>query len=113
MDLRQNVDGAADIKPIALWYKSQVLEFAKSLGIPTICGRPPRGHLFPCHKRRMNFIFAPLLQNVMFASMVSTTIFRAGASRHLWFNSRTDRIVYAISVERRAHEYRHQPPLLV
>ena len=52
-------DGAADIKPIAHLYKTQVYQLAKYLGVPTeICSRPPTTDTYSLPQSQDEFYFS-------------------------------------------------------
>lgn len=52
-------DGAADFKPIAHLYKSQVYDLARHLGVPAeICGRTPTTDTFSLAQTQEEFYFA-------------------------------------------------------
>jgi len=52
-------DGAADFKPIAHLYKTQVYALARHLGLPPeICGRPPTTDTFSLAQTQEEFYFA-------------------------------------------------------
>jgi NAD+ synthase len=58
-------DGAADLKPIAHLYKSQVYELAAYLGIPDeIQRRPPTTDTYPLEQTQEEFYFSLPLTNV-------------------------------------------------
>jgi NAD+ synthase len=55
----KNGDGAADFKPIAHLYKSQVYRLAEYLGVPAeICRRPPTTDTYPLQQSQEEFYFA-------------------------------------------------------
>lgn len=55
----QNADGAADIKPIAHLYKSQVYQLAAHLGVPAeILSRPPTTDTYSLPQTQEEFYFA-------------------------------------------------------
>lgn len=55
----KNGDGAADVKPIAHLYKSQVYQLARHLGIPEeICGRPPTTDTWSIPQTQEEFYFS-------------------------------------------------------
>src|SRR5207248_1262443 len=52
-------DGAADVKPIAHLYKTQVYALAKELGVPAeICARPPTTDTYSLEQSQEEFYFA-------------------------------------------------------
>src|SRR5713226_1673591 len=55
----KNGDGAADLKPIAHLYKSQVYQIAEWFGIPEeIQNRPPTTDTYPLHQSQEEFYFS-------------------------------------------------------
>jgi NAD+ synthase len=55
----KNGDGAADLKPIAHLYKSQVYQLAEALGVPEeIRSRPPTTDTYPLAQSQEEFYFA-------------------------------------------------------
>ena len=55
----KNGDGAADVKPIAHLYKTQVYRMAAALGVPAeICARPPTTDTFSLEQGQDEFYFA-------------------------------------------------------
>ena len=55
----KNGDGAADFKPIAHLYKSQVYQLAEALGVPAeICARPPTTDTWSMAQTQEEFYFA-------------------------------------------------------
>jgi NAD+ synthase len=52
-------DGAADVKPIAHLYKTQVYAMAEHLGVPeSICSRPPTTDTYPLAQGQDEFYFS-------------------------------------------------------
>lgn len=55
----KNGDGAADVKPIAHLYKSQVYALAAHLGVPAeVCGRPPTTDTYSLEQTQEEFYFS-------------------------------------------------------
>ncbi|MEQ8297845.1 MAG: NAD(+) synthase [Nitratireductor sp.] len=55
----KNGDGAADVKPIAHLYKSQVYRLAEHLGVPPeVCSRPPTTDTYSMAQTQEEFYFA-------------------------------------------------------
>jgi NAD+ synthase len=55
----KNGDGAADVKPIAHLYKSQVYQLAEHLGVPPeVCSRPPTTDTYSMAQTQEEFYFA-------------------------------------------------------
>ena len=112
----KNGDGAADIKPIAHLYKSQVYQLAEQLGVPDeIRLRPPTTDTWSLAQTQDEFYFSlPYermdlclygLNNGIPAAIVGRA---AGLSAE-----QVERVWRDIESKRRATRYLHEPPLLV
>lgn len=112
----KNGDGAADVKPIAHLYKSQVYQLAAHLGVPAeICARPPTTDTFSLAQTQEEFYFAlPYdrmdlclfgLNNGLAAAEVAAA---AGLTE-----DQVHRVWRDIAAKRKATKYLHLPPLLV
>jgi NAD+ synthase len=112
----KNGDGAADIKPIAHLYKTQVYALAAYLGLPEeIRSRPPTTDTWSLAQSQEEFYFAvpyPVmdvclygLENGFAAIDVAE---RAGLSV-----PQVERVWSDIKAKRAATRYLHEPPLLV
>ena len=112
----KNGDGAADIKPLAHLYKTQVYQLAAHLGLPEeIRVRPPTTDTWSLAQSQEEFYFSvpyPVmdlclygLENNIAAEEVAA---RAGLTieqvEHVWRD---------IKAKRAATRYLHEPPLLV
>jgi NAD+ synthase len=112
----KNGDGAADVKPIAHLYKTQVYALAEALGIPAeIRARPPTTDTWSLAQSQEEFYFAVpyatmdlCLHGLENAADAATIAAEAGLSveavRSVWRD---------IEAKRRAARYLHAPPLLV
>lgn len=112
----KNGDGAADFKPIAHLYKSQVYQLADALGIPEeIRKRPPTTDTWSLAQTQDEFYFAlpyremdlclfGLNNNIPADAVASAAGLSAEHVKLVW----TD-----IERKRRASNYLHQPPLLL
>jgi NAD+ synthase len=112
----KNGDGAADFKPIAHLYKSQVYQLAAHLGVPEeICRRPPTTDTWSLAQTQEEFYFAlpyremdlclyGLDHAIPAAAMASATGLTAAQVASVWDD---------IERKRRATRYLHEPPLLV
>jgi NAD+ synthase len=109
-------DGAADVKPIAHLYKTQVYALAAHLGVPEeIRRRPPTTDTFPMPQTQEEFYFSLPYDRMdlclyahnhgVAASDVASAV---GLSRE-----QVERIFKDIEQKRRATRYLHAPPLLV
>ena len=112
----KNGDGAADFKPIAHLYKTQVYDMAAALGIPAeIRSRPPTTDTFSLAQSQEEFYFSlPYdkmdlclygLNNSIAAVEVATA---AGLT-----SEQVERVWADIAAKRKATRYLHEPPLLV
>lgn len=112
----KNGDGAADVKPIAHLYKSQVYQLAAHLGVPAeICARPPTTDTFSLAQTQEEFYFAlPYdrmdlclyeLNNGLPAAEVAAA---AGLTE-----DQVARVWRDIAAKRKATKYLHLSPLLV
>jgi NAD+ synthase len=112
----KNGDGAADFKPIAHLYKSQVYQLAAHLGVPAeICRRPPTTDTWSLAQTQEEFYFsapwqvmdlcllglnsqAPVEEVAMAAGMTVDQV------QHVWKD---------IEAKRRTTRYLHEAPMLV
>lgn len=112
----KNGDGAADIKPIAHLYKTQVYQLAEALNIPEeIRQRPPTTDTYSLPQSQEEFFFVlpyPLLDLCLYglnhgvaAEQVATTI---GLT-----TEQVARVYRDLEGKRRATFYHHAPPLLI
>ena len=111
----KNGDGAADLKPIAHLYKTQVYQLAAYLGIPEeIQNRPPTTDTYPLDQSQEEFYF-PLPYDLMDLCLyaknhdiqpedVAPVV---GLSSH-----QVARVYHIIDATRSATRYLHHPPLL-
>jgi NAD+ synthase len=112
----KNGDGAADIKPIAHLYKTQVYALAEHLGLPEeIRSRPPTTDTWSLAQSQEEFYFSvpyPVMDLCLYglkngcpaeevAEHAGLTLAQVG---EIWRN---------IKAKRAATRYLHQPPLLV
>ncbi|WP_411035895.1 NAD(+) synthase [Shinella sp. BYT-45] len=112
----KNGDGAADIKPIAHLYKSQVYQLAAHLGVPAeILSRPPTTDTYSLPQTQEEFYFAlPYdkmdiclygLENALSAQAVAEA---AGLA------AKDVELVWAdIAAKRKVARYLHCPPLVM
>ena len=109
-------DGAADVKPIAHLYKTQVYQLAGHLGIPDeICSRPPTTDTYPLAQSQEEFFFTLPYDKMDWclygynhgvppADVAPLTELTESQVRHVY-----DEIV----ARRKATHYLHLPPLTV
>ena len=109
-------DGAADFKPIAHLYKSQVYALAEHLGIPEeIRRRPPTTDTFSMPQTQEEFFFAvpyDQLDLCLFAYNHHVPSDQVAAALGL-SAGQVERVYRDIEAKRRTTRYLHQEPLLV
>jgi len=112
----KNGDGAADFKPIAHLYKTQVYRLADWFGVPKeICLRPPTTDTYSMAQTQEEFFFAIALEKFdlcLFAFNhhvpAKTTAATVGLSK-----DQVEQIYKHIVSRRRATRYQHEPPMLI
>lgn len=108
-------DGAADFKPIAHLYKTQVYELAGYLGVPEeIRGRSPTTDTFSMAQSQDEFYFALPYQEMdlcLWAYNHGTSPEEVGVVLGLTAEQ-VERVYRDIEAKRRAGRYLHQAPLL-
>lgn len=112
----KNGDGAADFKPIAHLYKSQVFELAEYLGVPEeIRHRPPTTDTYPLEQSQEEFYFTlPLERMDLCLYGKNNGIPPADIAAALDMDVEpVERIYRAIESKRRVAHYLHSAPLLV
>jgi NAD+ synthase len=109
-------DGAADLKPIAHLYKSQVYDLARHLGLPDeILRRPPTTDTYSLEQSQEEFYFAiPLAQMdlCLFARDHEMPADELAAALD-WPVARASRMYAQIDARRRSACYLHMAPLVV
>ena len=112
----KNGDGAADIKPIAHLYKTQVYALARHLGLPEeICSAAPTTDTYSLLQGQDEFYFALPYQQMDLALWAFNHSCPAGdLAEKLGLTEDEARFVYAdIQAKRRATHYLHARPLLI
>lgn len=112
----KNGDGAADVKPIAHLYKTQVYDLAAALGIPDeICRRPPTTDTFSLPQTQDEFYFSlPYDKMDICLYGLNHNMPAAEIGNLIGLTAEQTELVYRdIRSKRRATEYLHFPPLLV
>ena len=112
----KNGDGAADIKPIAHLYKSQVYQLAEYLGVPEeIRRRKPTTDTYSLPQTQEEFFFSvPLatLDLCLYALNQGVGVREAAAATGLT-EEHVERVYRDIQGKRQSGRYQHEPPLLV
>ena len=109
-------DGAADFKPIAHLYKTQVYALAAHLGVPEeIRSRPPTTDTFSLAQTQEEFYFAlpyPQMDLCLWAADHGTPAEEVAEALALT-PQQVERVFRDIEAKRRVSRYLHQAPLLV
>jgi NAD+ synthase len=109
-------DGAADIKPIAHLYKTQVYQMAHFLGLPPdICARPPTTDTYSMPQDQEEFYFS-VPYHVLDLCLYSKNngVSAEDVAQVLSLETQqVERIYGDIDAKRQATRYQHMPPLLV
>ncbi len=109
-------DGAADIKPIAHLYKTQVYQMARFLQLPEgICQRPPTTDTYSLPQSQEEFYFS-LPYNQMDLVLYGKSHGRAAAEvgRAIGLKAeQVERVYRDIEAKRRVASYLHAPPVLL
>jgi NAD+ synthase len=112
----KNGDGAADLKPIAHLYKSQVYQLAEHLGVPeAIRLRPPTTDTWPLAQTQDEFYFSlPYDRMDLCLYGLDHGIPAAAVGRACGLTAdQVERVWRDIAAKRKATRYLHEPPLLV
>jgi NAD+ synthase len=108
-------DGAADVKPIAHLYKTQVYQLAAALGIPEeIRRRPPTTDTFSLPQTQEEFYFAlPYDRMDLCLYALNHGIPAAQVAPRVELSAeQVERVFKDIEAKRRATKYLHTPPVL-
>jgi len=108
-------DGAADVKPIAHLYKTQVYQLAAHLGIPEeIRRRPPTTDTFSMPQTQEEFYFAlPYDRMDLCLYALNHGVAAAEVAPLVELTpQQVERVFKDIEAKRRATKYLHTPPLL-
>jgi NAD+ synthase len=112
----KNGDGAADIKPIAHLYKTQVYQLAAHLGVPEeITRRPPTTDTWSLAQTQDEFYFSlPYDRMDLCLYGLDHGIAAAAVGRAADLSEeQVERVWRDIHAKRKATRYLHEPPLLV
>lgn len=109
-------DGAADFKPIAHLYKTQVYQLARHIGIPEeICQRPPTTDTFSMPQTQEEFYFAlpyDRMDLCLYALNHGVPAHTVAPAVSLT-PEQVERVFKDIDAKRRATRYLHQRPLFI
>jgi NAD+ synthase len=112
----KNGDGAADVKPIAHLYKTQVYQLAEALGVPDeIRRRPPTTDTYSLAQTQEEFFFAIPLQKLDLCLFAYNQRVPAGEAAPVIGLTReqVERVYRDIVSKRQSARYQHEAPLLV
>ncbi|AFL50054.1 NAD+ synthase [Sinorhizobium fredii] len=112
----KNGDGAADVKPIAHLYKSQVYALAAYLGVPEeICRRPPTTDTYSLEQTQEEFYFSlPYDRMDICLYGLNTGLSAEDVGRAADLSAaQVDRVWADIAAKRKATRYLHLGPQLV
>lgn len=112
----KNGDGAADFKPIAHLYKSQVFQLAAYLGVPEeVQRRPPTTDTYSLEQSQEEFYFSlPLEQMDLCLLGKDQGISAAGLSDAVGLTpQQVERVYRMIDAKRKMARYLHAAPVLV
>jgi NAD+ synthase len=112
----KNGDGAADLKPIAHLYKTQVYQLAEYLGTPEdIRRRPPTTDTFSMSQSQEEFFFSvplPTLDVCLYG--LNHGMAAADVAAHAGLSTaQVERIYQEIDTKRRATRYLHHTPIVL
>ena len=109
-------DGAADIKPIAHLYKTQVYQLANYLGIPKeIVERPPTTDTYSMPQSQEEFYFSvpyDIMDLCLYGKNHEVSAAEVGQTVDLT-TEQVERIYRDIEAKRRATQYQHAIPILI
>ena len=112
----KNGDGAADVKPIAHLYKSQVYALAEHLGVPpAIRRRPPTTDTFPLAQTQEEFYFSLPYKRMdlcLYAFNHCVAVAEVASATDL-SEADVSKVYADIAAKRRATRPLHMAPLLV
>ena len=112
----KNGDGAADFKPIAHLYKSQVYMLAEALGVPKeITSRPPTTDTYSLSQTQEEFYFAlpyDKMDLCLYGHNHNIPSVEVAAAVSLT-SEQVERVYKDIESKRRGTQYLQMPPLLV
>ena len=109
-------DGAADIKPIAHLYKTQVYKMAKFLGVPEdICSRPPTTDTYSMQQSQEEFYFSVPYDKMdlcLYGKNHGISPDDVAVAAEMTAEQ-VERVYHDIDQKRNTTRYLHTPPALV
>lgn len=112
----KNGDGAADFKPIAHLYKTQVYQLAHALGVPQeICARPPTTDTWSLAQTQEEFFFSVPYQKLdvcLFGLDNGISAVETAQAAGMT-GEQVEAVWRDIQSKRKATRYLHEPPLLI
>ena len=112
----KNGDGAADVKPIAHLYKTQVYQLAAHLGLPDeVCARPPTTDTWSLAQSQEEFYFSvpyPVMDLCLYGLENGIAAGEVAARAELT-EEQVEQVWRDIRAKRAATRYLQEPPLLV
>jgi NAD+ synthase len=112
----KNGDGAADLKPIAHLYKTQVYQLAEFLGVPEeIRTRPPTTDTYSMQQSQEEFYFALPSEQMdlcLYAKNHGIPAAEAAAAIGLPAKS-VEHVYHMVDLKRKSTRYQHQQPVLI
>jgi NAD+ synthase len=109
-------DGAADVKPIAHLYKTQVYQMAEYLGLPEeICTRPPTTDTYSMPQDQEEFYFSVphhVLDVCLYGKNHNVPLEEVAQILSLQ-TEQVERIYRDIDAKRNTTRYQHMPPQLI
>jgi NAD+ synthase len=112
----KNGDGAADLKPIAHLYKTQVYQLAEFLGVPAeVRHRPPTTDTYSLPQTQEEFFFSlPYRQMDLCLYGLNQGLPPEAVAREAGLTpAQVERAYRDLEGKRRTARYLHEPPLLV
>lgn len=109
-------DGAADVKPIAHLYKSQVYQLAAYLGVPEeIRRRPPTTDTYSLEQGQDEFYFSLPYEKMDLCLYGKNNDYSAAEAANAvgLMEAQVERVYRDIDMKRSATKYLHMPPVLV
>ena len=109
-------DGAADLKPIAHLYKTQVYKMAEFLGVPQeIINRPPTTDTYPMEQSQEEFYFSVSYEKMDYCLYGKNRgISPQEIARIIGFTpEQVERVYQDIENKRKATKYLHMSPVLM